>query len=130
MARLSALTLAVALAMGSLTAQAAPLPQERTLGQLEQVFAFRDAMPTGVTVSETGRTFVNYPRWGDEVPFTVAELKDGKAIPYPDAALNVETPGQPGKGFISVQSVVADGREYTSRFDTDTTAFVVLVSMK
>ena len=83
MPRLSALTLAVALAVGSLTAQAAPLPQERTLGHLEQVFAFQDAMPTGVTVSETGRIFVNYPRWGDVVPFTVAELKDGKAVPYP-----------------------------------------------
>lgn len=123
MPRLSALTLAVALAVGSLTAQAAPLPQERTLGQLEPVFAFQDAMPTGVTVSETGRIFVNYPRWGDVVPFTVAELKDGKAVPYPDAALNVETPGQPGKGFISVQSVVADGRGHLWVLDTAAPGF-------
>ncbi|QEU05653.1 L-dopachrome tautomerase-related protein [Pseudomonas oryzihabitans] len=123
MPRLSALTLAVALAVGSLTAQAAPLPQERTLGQLEPVFAFQDAMPTGVTVSETGRIFVNYPRWGDAVPFTVAELKDGKAVPYPDAALNVETPGQPGKGFISVQSVVADGRGHLWVLDTAAPGF-------
>jgi sugar lactone lactonase YvrE len=123
MPRLSALTLAVALGAGSLTAQAAPLPQERSLGQLEQVFAFQDAMPTGVTVSETGRIFVNYPRWGDEVPFTVAELKDGKAVPYPDAALNAETPGQPGKGFISVQSVVADGRGHLWVLDTAAPGF-------
>ena len=123
MPRLSALTLAVALAVGSLTAQAAPLPQERTLGQLEPVFAFQDAMPTGVTVSETGRIFVNYPRWGDAVPFTVAELKDGKAVPYPDATLNVETPGQPGKGFISVQSVVADGRGHLWVLDTAAPGF-------
>lgn len=123
MPRLSALTLAVALAVGSLTAQAAALPQERTLGQLEPVFAFQDAMPTGVTVSETGRIFVNYPRWGDAVPFTVAELKDGKAVPYPDAALNVETPGQPGKGFISVQSVVADGRGHLWVLDTAAPGF-------
>lgn len=123
MPRCSALTLAVALAVASLTAQAAPLPQERTLGQLEPVFAFQDAMPTGVTVSETGRIFVNYPRWGDAVPFTVAELKDGKAVPYPDAALNVETPGQPGKGFISVQSVVADGRGHLWVLDTAAPGF-------
>lgn len=123
MPRLSALTLAVALAVGSLTAQAAPLPQEHTLGQLEPVFAFQDAMPTGITVSETGRIFVNYPRWGDAVPFTVAELKDGKAVPYPDAALNVETPGQPGKGFISVQSVVADGRGHLWVLDTAAPGF-------
>ena len=80
-------------------------------------------MPTGVTVSETGRIFVNYPRWGDAVPFTVAELKDGKAVPYPDAALNVETPGQPGKGFISVQSVVADGRGHLWVLDTAAPGF-------
>ena len=40
------------------------------------------AMPTGVTVTETGRIFVNFPRWGDDVPYTVAELKDGKPVAF------------------------------------------------
>jgi hypothetical protein len=49
-------------------------------------------MPTGVTVSQKGRIFVNFPRWGDEVPFTVAEVREGKAIAYPDEAMNQTDP--------------------------------------
>jgi sugar lactone lactonase YvrE len=84
------------------------LPSEHYFGQLEQVATFREAMPTGVTVSDDGRIFVNYPRWGDEVPYTVAEIRDGKAHAYPDAAINKPDPNDPAKGFISVQSVVVD----------------------
>lgn len=94
------------------------LPSERYQGALEQVASFRDAMPTGVTVSADGRIFVNYPRWGDEVPFTVAELKNGRAVAYPDAAINRADPKRPGEGFISVQSVVADGQGHLWVLDT------------
>lgn len=93
--------------------QLQPLPASaasaRPIGVIDQVFAFHDAMPTGVTVSETGRIFVNFPRWGDAVPFTVGEIRDGRVQPYPNAAINTEDPDDPAKGFISVQSVVADG---------------------
>ena len=77
-------------------------------------------MPTGVTVSRTNRIFVNFPRWGDDVPFTVAELIHGKAVAYPDAGLN-DWPGRKSADptqykdqqansthFVSVQSVVVD----------------------
>ncbi len=60
----------------------------RTEGKLEAVAAFDGAMPTGVTVSRTGRMFVNFPRWGDPVEFTVAEVKDGKPVPFPNAEIN------------------------------------------
>src|SRR4051794_22303887 len=33
-------------------------------GDLEQVAALQGSMPTGVTVSQEGRIFVNFPRWG------------------------------------------------------------------
>lgn len=93
--------------------QLQPLPvsvaEEQPIGVIDQVFAFHDAMPTGVTVSETGRIFVNFPRWGDAVPFTVGEIRDGSLQPYPNAAINTEDPDDPSHGFISVQSVVADG---------------------
>ena len=56
-------------------------PTDRVIGQLETVATFNGPMPTGVTVSHTGRIFVNFPRWGDEVPFTVAEIVHGKAVP-------------------------------------------------
>lgn len=93
----------------------ASLPAERYAGTLEQVFAFRGAMPTGVTVTETGRIFVNFPRWGDDVPFTVGEIRGGKVVPYPDAAINREDNPQ---GFLSVQSVVADGQGRVWILDT------------
>src|SRR5215213_10101027 len=50
----------------------------------EAVALFTGPMPTGVTVSKTGRIFVCFPRWGDRVEFTVAELRGGKAVPYPN----------------------------------------------
>lgn len=100
------------------TALPANAPAEKTIGQLEQVFAFHDAMPTGVTVTETGRIFVNFPQWGDDVPFTVGEIRDGKVVAYPDAAINKEDPKDPAKGLISVQSVVADGQGRVWLLDT------------
>ncbi|MCW8281517.1 gluconolaconase [Agrobacterium sp. InxBP2] len=76
--------------------------------KLETVATFNDAMPTGVTVARDGRIFINYPRWGDDVPFTVAEWIDGKAVAYPDAQINKADPVNPAKSLISVQSVVVD----------------------
>ena len=61
----------------------------------ERVFAFNGAMPTGVTVTETGRIFINFPRWGDDVPYTVAEIKQGHLVPYPDLKTNVENAKDP-----------------------------------
>jgi hypothetical protein len=47
-------------------------PVDETVGHLETVHTFDDGpMPTGVAVSASGRVFVNYPKWGDEVPATV-----------------------------------------------------------
>ncbi|RRW42262.1 gluconolaconase [Pseudomonas luteola] len=101
-------------AVSTLSFAAAPAPQdlphETSIGQLEPVFAFYDAMPTGVTVSEQGRLFVNFPQWGDNAPFSVGEIRDGKVVPYPDQAINTPDQKAPAKHFISVQSVVADGQ--------------------
>ena len=85
---------------------------------IERVYAFNGAMPTGVTVTETGRIFVNFPRWGDDVPYTVAEISNGQLVPYPDLKTNVADPRNPAKGFISVQSVVADGKGRVWVLDT------------
>ncbi|MFD1261392.1 L-dopachrome tautomerase-related protein [Entomomonas asaccharolytica] len=86
------------------------LPTEKFYGNLEAVAAFNGAMPTGVTVAEDGRIFVNFPRWGDDVPFTVAELVDGEAVAYPSKEINKANKVDIKNHFISVQSVVADGR--------------------
>lgn len=101
-------------AVSTLSFAAAPAPQdlphETSIGQLEPVFAFYDAMPTGVAVSEQGRLFVNFPQWGDNAPFSVGEIRDGKVVPYPDQAINTPDQKAPARHFISVQSVVADGQ--------------------
>ncbi|WP_049293104.1 L-dopachrome tautomerase-related protein [Franconibacter helveticus] len=114
-----ALALAVALAFAgtlftSAAAQAQPLTlaelaSDRVIGQPEVVATFNGAMPTGVTVTEAGRIFVNFPRWGDDVPFTVAEVKGNQLVAYPNPEINKADNARPGERFLSVQSVVADG---------------------
>lgn len=75
----------------------------------ETVATLGDNMPTGVTVSDQGRVFVSFPRWGDQVPFTVAEIVDGAPVPYPDADVNRWTGAEdPHDQLVSVQSVVVD----------------------
>jgi sugar lactone lactonase YvrE len=94
------------------------LATDLPIGQIEPVFAFYDAMPTGVTVAASGRTFINFPRWGDDVPFTVGEIRDGKMVPYPDAAINTFDPARPGETLSSVQSVVVDATDRLWILDT------------
>lgn len=90
---------------------------------LEPVARFEGAMPTSVAVSETGRIFVNFPRWGDEVVYSVAEWRDGRAVPYPDARINRKDGPDPAAHFISVQSVVADGQGRLWVLDTAAPGF-------
>lgn len=84
------------------------VPSPLRFGELEVVHEFADQMPTGVTVSDGGRVFVCYPRWGDEVRFTVAELVDGREVPYPDEPFNQVPEEDLTSGLVSVQSVVVD----------------------
>jgi sugar lactone lactonase YvrE len=102
------------------------LPSDEPLGVLEPVAYFNGAMPTGVTVSHKGRIFVNFPRWGDEVSFTVAEVRDGKAIAYPDEAMNQTDPHDPAAdagALVSVQSVVVDPADRLWILDTGSPMF-------
>jgi hypothetical protein len=85
------------------------LPSDELIGKLEPVAYFNDAMPTGVTMSHQGRIFVNFPKWGDEVAFSVAELCNGKTVAYPNEAINrSNTADDPSAALVSVQSVVVD----------------------
>ena len=75
------------------------------------VAGFRGQQVTGVSVSETGRIFANFPRWRDHVENSVVEVNsNGNASPYPDQAWNRWKPGQvvTDSVFVSVQSVIAD----------------------
>jgi sugar lactone lactonase YvrE len=99
------------------------LPSDRSIGAIESVFEFYDAMPTGVSVAPDGRIFINFPRWGDDVPFTVGEIRDGEVVAFPDAAINGFDPARPGETLISVQSVVVDARNRLWMLDTASPSF-------
>ena len=101
------------------------LPSEQPVGTLEPVTYFHGAMPTGVTVSQEGRVFVNFPKWGDEVSFTVAEIKaeDGKEVAYPDEAINQINPNDLASALLSVQSVVVDPLDRLWILDTGSPLF-------
>ena len=82
--------------------------QEKPVGDLELVMAFDGPMPTGVSVSHSGRIFVNFPRWDDPTDFTVAELREGQLHPYPTAAMQQAETSDHSSSLLSVQSVVID----------------------
>ena len=74
-----------------------------------------DHQVTGVAVTADGRRFVNFPRWTDDAPISVAEvLPDGSLRPYPDARWNEWRNARAGElsvgdHFVCVQSIVPDG---------------------
>jgi sugar lactone lactonase YvrE len=99
------------------------LPSDEPLGALEPVAYFNGAMPTGVTVSQKERIFVNFPRWGDEVSFTVAEIRDSKTVAYPNDVMNQTNLQDPAAALISVQSVVIDPADHLWILDTGSPLF-------
>ena len=116
---LAALALSTALAPG---ARAVPLQDQAAAAAdkiagktgpatIEQVAAF-DHQVTGVAVSETGRIFVNVPRWSEDTAVSLAELTpDGKLHPYPDEEWNKyrnAAPLDPATHFVCVQAETAD----------------------
>ena len=101
--------LAFPIAAHAAATPATAVPAARTVGTIEAVHQFQTGpMPTGVTVSAKGRIFVNFPRWGDDVPFTVGELRNGAVVAYPSQAANTFDAKKPADTLSSVQSVVVD----------------------
>jgi sugar lactone lactonase YvrE len=90
---------------------------------LETVATLHASMPTGVTVSQEGRIFVNFPRWGDPVPFTVAEIRKGQPIAFPNLEINRLETKRAAETFVSVQSVVVDPRNRLWVLDTGSIEF-------
>ncbi|WP_182084955.1 L-dopachrome tautomerase-related protein [Aureimonas sp. ME7] len=87
---------------------------------------------TGVSVSEDGRIFVNFPRWTEDSPISVGEWKDGALVPYPNDEWNAWRNARkdelsPGDHFVCVQSVVADGRGHLWVLDAAAPAQSLLV---
>ena len=114
----------------SLAAPSAPAQTRRanSAGRVEQVFAFQNQMPTGITVSQSGRMFVNYPRWEDRVDFTVAEIKNGREVAFPDQNVNRLDLTRVADTFVSVQSVVVDPKDRLWILDTGSINLMPIVS--
>ena len=100
--------LAVGLAVVSTLAAGCVTGRRNILDEI----ARSDRQWTGVAVSDSGRIFVNYPRWSDDVPVSVAELKNNdKPVPYPDEVWNRWDPNSVTSArsrFVCVQSVYID----------------------
>ncbi|SNY61773.1 L-dopachrome tautomerase-related protein [Paractinoplanes atraurantiacus] len=80
-------------------------------------------MPTGVSVSHSGRVFVNFPKWGDDVPFTVGEIRDGQVHPFPDQDWNNPRDDADAEALVSVQSIVVDPADRLWILDTGSPMF-------
>ena len=108
-------TLTTLIAAAPFAAQAQAQGTAPALATLESVAKF-DQQVTGIAVAPTGRIFVNFPRWEQDVPISVAELKDGVLHPYPNAQWNswrnadptMNTPQNNAERFVCVQSVTVD----------------------
>jgi sugar lactone lactonase YvrE len=111
------------------------LPSDEPLGVLEPVTFFNGAMPTGVTVSHKGRIFVNFPKWGDDVRFSVAEILNnsnssnnsnnnlGNIVAYPNESINKTNQEDQASTLVSVQSVVVDPADRLWILDTGSPLF-------
>ena len=99
------------------------LAKDRPLGKIEAVAFFNGPMLTGVTVSRSGRIFVNFPQWGDKVTATVSEVKKGKTVPYPNQEINTCAGKDQKACFVAVQSVVVDPKDRLWVLDTGSVNF-------
>ncbi len=109
---LAGVSLTLLLAAGPVSAQGQDPASDQP--QLEEVASF-DHQVTGVTVTEDGRIFVNFPRWTEDAPISVAEVVDGEVRPYPNEEWNSwrnarKNEISPEDHWVCVQSVVADGQ--------------------
>jgi sugar lactone lactonase YvrE len=89
----------------------AAMPRPRDEGRLAVVASF-EHQATGVAVTPAGRIFVSFPRWTEDVPVSVGELRDGELRPFPDAHWNEWRNSRkdqldPAEHWVCVQSVFA-----------------------
>jgi sugar lactone lactonase YvrE len=98
----------------SLTAMSiAAAAQSNLTPKLELMFADNTYQLTGVAVSAKGRIFSNYPLWSDTYKYALVEIKDKKAVPFPNESMNSWKEGQPGKDkWVCVQAVFIDDQDF------------------
>ena len=109
------LCLAASLACSVVTAaSAAPDTTDAggtTAGSVEVVARFDMPDPSGIAVTPDGRIFVGFPRHADDhAGPTLGELRDGKLVPYPDAAVSLPSNRPAAERLVSVHGMTTDSR--------------------
>jgi len=85
-----------------------------TQDSIKKVVSFKGQQVTGISVSENGRIFANFPRWRENVKFSVVEVNsNGKVEAFPNEEWNSWSIGdQPSDSvFVGVQSVLTSQDE-------------------
>jgi sugar lactone lactonase YvrE len=100
---------------------------DQSIGDPRPAALFIGPMPTGVAISKSNRMFVNFPRWGDPVEYTVAEVKGGKTEPFPNLQVNKLNHARSSDTFVSVQGVVVDAQDRLWVLDTGSINFQPIV---
>jgi sugar lactone lactonase YvrE len=83
------------------------------------IFAESNSQWTGIAIDKNERVFVNFPRWSAETPISVAEIINGKTIPFPNLEWNNwDSSTIVQRKFICVQSVYVDNLNILWVLDT------------
>lgn len=83
-------------------------PDAALTTKLEIVHRFSESMPRGVAVSPDGRVFVCFPHHDKDGPYCLAEIKDGTAVPYPNAQINTANVADVANHFVSIMAARVD----------------------
>ncbi|MHC1480661.1 L-dopachrome tautomerase-related protein [Frateuria aurantia] len=83
----------------------------RPMGELHVVAAFDGPGPSGIAVTPGGRIFVGFPRHAENHPGpALAELKDGRLIPYPSRAFSLPSQVPWQDQLVSPHGMTTDSR--------------------
>jgi sugar lactone lactonase YvrE len=90
----------------------------------ELVAEFPDHWPSGIAPARDGRIFLSFPRVDPvPAPATLAELIDGKLVPFPDELVNTIDPTDEKHRFVSVHGIALGPGNRLLVLDTGATAF-------
>ena len=104
------LLLALIVLSQNVTGQEPIVPQSA----VEKVADYKGQQVTGISLSDTGRIFANFPRWRKNVEYSVVEIGENReAAPYPNAQWNSWKVGGKDQDsiFVAVQSIIASEDE-------------------
>ncbi len=97
--------------------RAADFPAAGSTGNIKPFARFYGPTPIEVAVSPSRRVFLSFPRAFDPGPFSVSEVIDGRAVPYPNAAIN-KLDGPQADRLVSVQGMTVDADNRLWLLDT------------